>query len=77
MAKLTKWHDGRKTVPGQKGVFKRKFPINGREAYSYWDGKYWRAYCSTPYSAKCNKHIKSNVQYAEWRGLASDPKAKP
>ena len=69
--KLTLWYHG--TVkPVREGVYERDYGIASRRdlLYSYWNGKFWGVWATTPFGAVTLKKRLSAYQNLPWRGVA-------
>lgn len=75
MSNLTDWIPAN-TPPVRKGWYQRQY---GNEdctsAPDYWDGAHWRYGNGSPGQAPM--HCAESISDRTWRGLASNPKAKP
>lgn len=69
---VTKWFDGKTTVPGQPGVYERKH-INGRR-FAHWDGTHWGIWSELPTEALEWATKPSCIQDHAWRGLTEEVK---
>jgi len=70
--KMTDWFPSG-TKPVRVGVYMTQLCEGA--PFSKWDGKQWMDSEETVALANKTKYI--GYQYKSWRGLASDPKAKP
>jgi hypothetical protein len=75
--KLTPWFDGT-TNPPRVGVYERreKDSLSG-PTFQHWDGAQWGFCAISPARAMSADERGASIQQfdAQWRGLASDPKA--
>jgi hypothetical protein len=74
-AKMTPWFSG-KVNPARCGVYERKWS-DGQHCFSRWDGMQWMWAKSSAQEAHDEKTPSSWRHHLQWRGLASNPKAKP
>lgn len=84
--KVTKWFDGKTTVPGQPGVYERKPKYDKRiRVFSRWDGTRWNSQFNSvangndedvQYQIDCasTQINKSAFQDRDWRGLVEESK---
>ena len=60
----TYWFDGAKYIPGQTGLYERKYS-SGTICECYWDGKNWHM----PQVLRISRNTVSNFQNRPFRGL--------
>lgn len=80
-AEVTQWFSGN-TRPKKVGVYQRRYGQHESDfGYAMWDGSVWLCYMPTKEHAALQDRdcgdVSLNQAGLPWRGLASDPKAKP
>jgi hypothetical protein len=69
--KLTPWFPG-DVKPARVGVYEKDLD-DGVFKFSLWDGRKWR-FCRESVGSALRQRERSAWQWANWRGLASEPK---
>jgi hypothetical protein len=74
---LTDWFNLSEQKPWEPGAYEVDLGGGPDKDFSYWDGSDWGFISQSPLHAESRDEGYTNCTVLRWRGLSSDPNAKP